>query len=58
MSGATGPRLIRLKDGWILSAGRDYSPGKGVTRGAILLSKAELADLRTLLDGEPSLSPR
>lgn len=43
-------QLIPLKDGWILSAGRDYSPGKGITRGAILLTKAQLADLRTLLN--------
>jgi hypothetical protein len=47
------PHLIPLKDGWILSAGCDYSPGKGVTRGAIVLTKAELAELRALLDGTP-----
>jgi hypothetical protein len=48
------PQLIPLKDGWILSAGRDYSPGKGVTRGALMLTKAELADVRTLLNGDQS----
>jgi len=47
------PQLIPLKDGWVLRAGRDYLPGKGVTQGAILLTKAELADLRALLDGAP-----
>ena len=49
---ADKPSLIRLRDGWVLRAGRDFTPGKGVTQGAIVLTKAELEDLRSLLTGE------
>jgi hypothetical protein len=48
---AEQPGLIRLGGGWILRAGRDYSPGKGITPGAIVLTDAELRELRALLDG-------